>query len=246
MSHDGSRSQGTYTAHSSPNRAFRGPNVVSPVEAYNPYAPSDAPSSQFTSPTGTYTGLVQHAQHGQRAPQHMVSAPSQRQLAGPSHRIPAPRLLIDTKAPLTDDGGMPLSAMSRGTTPGPSAGPSGTWGPQTPTLRTPLDRAPSAASRAMTPDWPYAVRSAAPSPAPPVRSTSRSAADRPTALPYANANDNPQASPASPHRPSLRRGPTIIRHADAGIAFEDAVPDGEENGELHLPPAYGDIYGPPQ
>lgn len=269
LSHDGTRTQ----------------NPV-PAQRYNPYEPSNAPSSQFTSPTSpTYSGQVAFAQQAQRVQppqqleplrsqppaQHLLPPDAVRSLAGPSQRIPAPRLLIDTKAPFDQHEGVPLSAMSRGATPGPSAAPSATWGPPSATLRTPLDRAPSSASRVVTPEpgWAYAVRnggSAAPSPSAyhgaVARSASRSAADRPTALPYASAHPSPSATfgrttpiaahPQSPTTPTqarpggdLRRGPTIIRHADAGIAFEDAVPDGEGDEELHLPPAYGDIYGPP-
>jgi hypothetical protein len=42
------------------------------------------------------------------------------------------------------------------------------------------------------------------------------------------------------------RPATIVMHADSGMAFEDAEPHTDQEGNLHLPPAYGDIYGPPE
>lgn len=86
------------------------------------------------------------------------------------------------------------------------------------------------------------------------RQGSRGAADRPSALPYTQGRDSVAphtiaASHASQEQAAqgasgLRRGPTIIRHADGG-AFSDAVPDGDGADELHLPPAYDDIYCAP-
>lgn len=79
----------------------------------------------------------------------------------------------------------------------------------------------------------------------PVAAVNANQLDRPSALPY-TAGPSPEPSPTAPTSgASLSRGMTIIRHADAGVAFQDAVPPHEDDAELHLPPAYGDIYGEP-
>ncbi|WOO80994.1 uncharacterized protein LOC62_03G004523 [Vanrija pseudolonga] len=79
----------------------------------------------------------------------------------------------------------------------------------------------------------------------PVAAVNANQLDRPSALPY-TAGSSPEPSPTAPTSgSSLSRGMTIIRHADAGVAFQDAVPPHDDDEELHLPPAYGDIYGEP-
>ncbi|GMK60061.1 hypothetical protein CspeluHIS016_0902780 [Cutaneotrichosporon spelunceum] len=200
----------------------------------------------------------------------VAPAPSQMALPGPSRRpdgrIPAPRLLVDTKAPFD---AVPLSAVNGAMSSGPlSTMPTplsalGGWSSGVPT---PFDHTPSTA-RALSPETTFA---------PPSRSTSRGAAFNPvptastftsgpssSAYPVPSAayaagpsygtrplvtrhgsrsDDRPSALPyADNEAPGLTRGPTIIRHADGG-AFNDAIPN--EQGEVHLPPAYDEIYAP--
>ncbi|BEJ18037.1 hypothetical protein CspHIS471_0703140 [Cutaneotrichosporon sp. HIS471] len=236
--------------HSSPSGTF-GPSTPQRRNAPDPstYGPVSV------SPHGVPVGGVVGGVAGMVAP-----APSQMALPGPPRRpdgrIPAPKLLVDTKAPFEN---VPLSAV------GPSSHPLSTI--QTPLstlggwssgLPTPLDRAPS--TRALSPESTFI---------PPSRSTSRGAAFTPVPTPttytpqrpataYAGpsysrplvtrqasrSDDRPSALPYAGNakeEPGLQRGRTIIRHADAG-AFEDAVPD--DQGEVHLPPAYDEIYAP--
>ncbi|KAL7423757.1 hypothetical protein Q5752_001340 [Cryptotrichosporon argae] len=48
---------------------------------------------------------------------------------------------------------------------------------------------------------------------------------------------------APPPPTGLRRGLTIIRHADAGRVLDSPVDDDDDaSAEVHLPPAYGDLY----
>jgi hypothetical protein len=262
-----SRPNSEYDLEDDPGATYYGTayaqTFTAPFAAYQPaqrqlQTPSPAGyPPQFSSPTGTFgppTPSWREPQAHVPVGGVVAPSPSQMGLPGPSRRpdgrIPAPKLLVDTKAPFDAPlSAMPLSGMTS-TMPTPLS----TLGGWSSGLPTP-DRAPSTA-RALSPESTFV---------PPSRSTSRGAAfapspvagpstaygpsyqtppralvsrqgsrsdDRPSALPYAGKEAEA----------GLKRGPTIIRHADGG-AFDDAVP-ADEGGEVHLPPAYDEIYKP--
>lgn len=199
------------------------------------------------SPMSTFSpGLPSVYETASRATAHVVQMPQQRQ------RIPAPRLLVDTKAPIAWED--PLSANTATS----SAGPSVNWHQSSMSL---LHNAASPAAQSPSDGLDHGRSVVSPAPGSYATSTRPLVAPRTAAtdLPYSTSAPGPQpedpavraavanvatATPAQTSAPSsgMTRRPTIVRHADAG-AFADAVPADEE--ELHLPPAYGDIYGPP-
>ncbi|KAL1410886.1 hypothetical protein Q8F55_001829 [Vanrija albida] len=168
----------------------------------------------------------------------------------PGARRQPPRLIVDAKGGQWSEPGSALS-------PAPSSSSAAYWqanpsaeytAPYTPRAHTPRSGLVSAASSPAAYTGASAVRPLVQSfvrPMP-VAAVNANQLDRPSALPYAagtGAGAEPQSPPTGA---SLSRGMTIVRHADAGVAFQDAVPDNDDDDELHLPPAYGDIYGEPR
>lgn len=207
-----SSSFGPYS-HSAANSLDLGPAISASAAAYAGYATGSnyATSSGYATNSG-------HSGYQSSGPSYSNTYQSS-SLAGPSYipqdqpgqqRIPAPRLLVDTKRSMAEN---PSSLYYEG----PAAGPSSQSRPQTEYTQI---MSPSSSSGMGTLGGMGTVSSAA-SPL----------------SPTSPGINQPQASGSG-----LQRGPTIIRHADAG-AFADAVPD--DRSEVHLPPAYGDIYGPP-
>lgn len=131
----------------------------------------------------------------------------------PQPQPAAPRLLVDTKRSLAEN---PNSPFYEG--PQPSSGPSHAQGYQQ--IRSPIS--PTEGTHGA--------------------SSMGTMSARPLTSPISPTTPGGYTSTQEGTGSGLQRGPTIIRHADAG-AFADAVPDNE--AEVHLPPAYGDIYGPP-
>lgn len=146
-----------------------------------------------------------------------VPVPAQPQPQPPQQRMPAPHLLVDTKRSLAENPSSPfyegLSAAGSSSSRYAERGYSQILSPSSSGMRTSLSGMGTMGTVTTMSSMSSAPLS--PPPASPERTTGAS---------------------------GLQRGPTIIRHADAG-AFADAVP--ENSAEVHLPPAYGDIYGPP-
>jgi hypothetical protein len=215
-------------------------------------------SSSTMSPVSPHTPSAAHGFYevgaAGRLQQHQAP-PAQHQ----QQRIPAPRILVDTKQPIawpedvTSPTGTPASSQwasqsstslvrnaaspATGTPIDPRARnvtsptmdqPTGSFATQTRPLVVPR---PAASA-----DLPYSTTTPGPAPGDPAV----------LAAVAATAATSPAQTQGGDAGSGLTRETTIVRHADGG-AFDDAVPDGDtQNGTLHLPPAYGDIYGPPE
>jgi len=226
--------------------------AMSPASSHNPAARPLRPSFYEVRDAQVVPVGAPGQMHPQQQQQQYIPPPQ----SPPHQRIPAPRLLVDTKQPIiwNED---PLSTPS--TTAGPS---SSQWASQS-SASLVRNAAPPAAGTPATPVDPRAQAVMSPTMGQPGGSfatqTRPLVASRTADLPYSTIEPGP--APGDPavlaavagattttspveQGASLSRGQTIVRHADAG-AFEDAVPEAE-GGELHLPPAYGDIFGPPE